>query len=172
MSSLKIYQSMEPSITWLKTLCKFCKEPCGSNKPCEKELDENIPVSERLLEINGQFISIFSEDCFYKTKNLWSFNVNFPVSASLIREISLIPGVEGVWPITKYSGGVHISSVFPEKDVQLAVAAKYKTFIKSKQAELSSNENKVTLKPYKFPNDKTVWVDPNTHATLTSYFGA
>jgi hypothetical protein len=168
-NTVNFYNTLEPTILWTKMLCRFCKAPTGSNHPCEKELDENVPASERLLEVNGHHIPIFAEDCFYRDKNMWTMTLNFPISELLLLEIKSIPGVESLWANTKYTGTIHISKVFPEKDVLAAINARYKTFIKSKQTK---KDEQSLLKEFTFPNKKSVWVDDTTHLLLKNYFGA
>jgi len=142
--------SGDPILKWEKMLCTFCGNPTGCNSGCE-----DVPVKERvanMMSINGQIKRLYNANCYFKQLNTWIAYTNFPVSKSLIEKLAKISGIESINPLSAYSFEIDIAKIYDENKVKQNIVSAYKTFIKEKQALISTKKQLQNNQVLVFPN--------------------
>jgi hypothetical protein len=149
-----------PELRWIKQQCPLCREPTGPDSQCHKLggsiVDEMDPDSSmglsalgKSIEVNGQVVPIYSEQCMFRRYNNYIIETNFPLSKPLVEVIANTEGVEQFIVETKYRGIITIGNQFEERMVKVKVATKYREAIEHNRMvqefmnEITANKSEI-----------------------------
>lgn len=156
--------SKDPVIMWQPVRCPVCNQPTGPSSRCfELEPGRSIPEYQKKLSSSEMILPlpIFSENCTFRQREVWEFNINYPLSIPLFEKIYNVEGAELVEVTGPYSGRLTVAKMFKSESIRREISSIFKTFIKSMQTleeKLDTNKKIIGIK---MPNGQELYINNN-----------
>lgn len=135
-----------PEISWEKKICGLCKQPSGNESRCfEMSSDddgdiyqENEGKIKNAIERNDEVFPVFHEQCYFRKRNQYIVEFNYPLSESLIGLFSTVPGIEEISCIEPYRMIVTIANRFNDSKVRSQLEDRYREYIDDNRKTISN----------------------------------
>lgn len=156
----------DPRLIWTRGTCPVCNNPTGPESKCyELPPAQKLKLHQRnIVHPKAGILPVFTQNCAFREEETWKAEINYPFSEPLLNRLSLIVGVERIFPLKPYSFQVSIGRLFDSEEVRKEVVHEYKAFIKEMQAkelELDYEYEIPALIGVTFPNGEKYEIPEN-----------